>query len=170
MPKSFGEKCFLRFISFYTWAGIIAYPFVLTWRFNLLDPANKYEFDWFFWRILPLDVITIIANLVASFSDPGYIEESHYLPLPKSMDKIDKPTLERLSMTKECEKCIANGRKGIYKVEFVHHCGQCDRCVFEMDHHCMWINNCAGKRNMKPFMLFSMYVSISCFLAAYHMS
>ena len=157
-------------MAVFTWSGCIAYPFVLIWRFDLLDPANKYEYDWCMWRVMPVCCFALLCNFIAAWSDPGFIEESHYLELPKSMDKVDKPTLERLSTTKECEKCLDNGIKGIYKVEFVHHCRHCDRCVYEMDHHCPWINNCAGKRNMKPFLLFSLYISLFCGLAAYHMS
>lgn len=39
-----------------------------------------------------------------------------------------------------------------------------------MDHHCPWINNCAGKRSMKPFLLFCLYINIFCGLILYHMT
>lgn len=32
------------------------------------------------------------------------------------------------------------------------HCGQCDRCVSNFDHHCKWLNNCIGEKNYKYFM------------------
>lgn len=34
------------------------------------------------------------------------------------------------------------------------HCGRCDMCVMEFDHHCFFIGNCVGSRNIKYFLNF----------------
>lgn len=39
-----------------------------------------------------------------------------------------------------------------YVEERTKHCGACNRCCFEFDHHCEWLNNCIGKSNYKAFL------------------
>jgi hypothetical protein len=135
-----------------------------------LNPENKNELNWMIWYILPWDILSLWAWAVAAYRDPGFVVAEHFLPLPEKMDKVDKATLERIASLKECERCKKLGRTGIWKVEFLHHCGACNRCVYGMDHHCPWLDNCAGKRTMKPFLLFSVYIAVFCSIAMYHMT
>ena len=51
-----------------------------------------------------------------------------------------------------CKKCRA------IKTPQVHHCRICDRCVFLMDHHCWWTNNCVAYGTIRPFFLFCTYL------------
>ena len=57
--------------------------------------------------------------------------------------KIDEKDL------KLCQKCEMN-----WKPERAHHCSRCRVCVFKMDHHCPWINNCVGGNNIPLFSVF----------------
>lgn len=47
-----------------------------------------------------------------------------------------------------CRKCGVE-----YKNKSVH-CIECDVCVEEYDHHCVWTGKCIGKGNIRYFNLF----------------
>ena len=48
------------------------------------------------------------------------------------------------------------------------HCKLCGRCVEDFDHHCMWINNCIGKKNYLSFvfMITFTFCSMVLYVAA----
>ena len=169
-PKSVALRCFGTVIAYFAVVCCIAYPFAIIKRYDLLNPDRKEELNFMLYIILPWDFMSLWCWFVAALRDPGFVTAEHYLPLPEKMDKVDKATLERVANQKECERCKKAGRKGIWKIEFIHHCGICNRCVYNMDHHCPWLDNCAGKRTMKPFLLFSLYISIFAGMAMYFMT
>ena len=117
-------------------------------------------------------------RLAGPTTDPGVLEWQHFRSeqdchlhredrkkwedIRKSGQKVDlQPKVSESwdpevvnEQQDQCLKC------GSQKLDGVHHCSQCNRCVYKMDHHCpwtsldSWTNNCVGYRTLKPFCLF----------------
>lgn len=54
-----------------------------------------------------------------------------------------------------CETCFNN------RPPKSTHCKTCNRCVNGFDHHCVALNNCVGRRNIRTFYTF--LVASTCF-------
>jgi len=117
------------------------------WRFDLVNTLEH-------WCIAACYLITAVlccwSHFTAMTGNPGYASVNN---AEIELTEVDSENQGREH--KPCLKC------GAFKVEGVHHCSTCGRCVHLMDHHCGWIGNCVGRDNMKAFTLFCFYAT--CF-------
>ena len=104
-------------------------------------------------KVLSYNLIYILYTILffslyifylCSISDPGIIKKKNISILKKKypydfLFNSDKP---------ECKKC------NFPKINRSKHCRICDKCIEKFDHHCIWINNCVGAKNMKYFFYF----------------
>ncbi|KAF1770129.1 hypothetical protein GCK72_001947 [Caenorhabditis remanei] len=90
-------------------------------------------------------------------------------------EKIRRDNFVRKPYTAEIGKhVIVNSFCTICEVQTYRetkHCKRCNFCIDEFDHHCVWLNNCIGGKNYRPFVglvvcvnLFSIY---SCILSVF---
>jgi len=118
-------------------------------------------------------MITCITSLcVCSFMDPGIIPRAKLNdPIPEmktvgvlgqfSYPKKEYPTSEvsvkgKTLKLKFCETCK------IFRPPRSSHCGTCNNCVENFDHHCVWVGNCIARRNYKFFIYFIDSATILC--------
>ncbi|KAG2189337.1 hypothetical protein INT44_004479 [Umbelopsis vinacea] len=121
-----------------------------------------------------LFVLALASMVRTSWTDPGIIPRN-LDPSPPLDDFDDRnsfaygTTLDRrIPVAKKvvvkdhtvdlkyCDTCR------IYRPPRSSHCRQCDNCVENEDHHCVWLNNCIGRRNYRPFFIFINTASVLC--------
>ncbi|KAF9933451.1 Palmitoyltransferase zdhhc14 [Linnemannia zychae] len=122
-----------------------------------------------------LFIVTFSSMLKTSWTDPGVIprgiDGDPPLDPPRELDSTTAsfyppqglPRMKEVQVgmytvrLKYCETCK------IYRPPRCSHCRQCDNCVEDEDHHCIWLNNCIGRRNYRYFLIFVTTASIYAF-------
>ncbi|CBZ53942.1 MGC81318 protein, related [Neospora caninum Liverpool] len=140
-------------------ANTVTVSFILYPLFTHIEPVETPRSHWL-WRFLGYTalglfllilhelavVFALTAHLLAIFTDPGST---------KHAPSEAPPNLPYAAA--HCSPC-----RGSWKPPRAHHCKVCKECIFRMDHHCPWINNCVGLMNQKYFILFLIYISSAC--------
>jgi len=88
---------------------------------------------------ITLWTFTIFIYLVMFLSNPGIIPQKSGRELNEDVENKGQYS---------CLKCMA------LKVQKAYHCEDCDVCIDNFDHHCIWVGKCIGGKNLKIFYLF----------------
>ncbi|XP_063715653.1 palmitoyltransferase ZDHHC11-like isoform X2 [Symsagittifera roscoffensis] len=78
--------------------------------------------------------------------DPSKLQEAS----SDDTDTTNRSSVIRNNFCYICDAFVGRSAK---------HCGQCNKCVEGFDHHCLWLNNCVGKRNYRYF-IYTLVVGI----------
>ncbi len=97
--------------------------------------------DYFY--ILEVVIIGMMFFLYATLLFPPKTQEKQNIALYVNETK------------KICFECVKRKPRRSY------HCDICKVCIEQYDHHCTWINNCVGKKNIGRFILFIFFLILS---------
>jgi len=108
-------------------------------------------------------LVATLALMLAAFSDPGIVprgrplSEENPFAIEQKVPQVRKHNVKGVELeTKWCDTC------DIYRPIRTSHCGICNNCVENFDHHCPWVGNCIGKRNYRYYLLFIVSASVIC--------
>lgn len=97
--------------------------------------------------------LSIILFLIASNKNPGYLQARPEETLLSLYMKYD--------LSRVCPDCK------LFRTHRSRHCQCCDRCVDKFDHHCPWLLNCIGGKNLGFFYAFLLVTEVSLLLSTY---
>ncbi|KAF9436413.1 Eukaryotic peptide chain release factor GTP-binding subunit [Entomortierella beljakovae] len=147
------------------------YGFSASYLWHRLSPATPIVHGYVF-------IVAFSSMLKTSWTDPGIIPRgidgdpptdppmepepnSFAFYPPHAQPRIKEVQVGNYTIRlKYCDTCK------IYRPPRCSHCRQCDNCVEDEDHHCIWLNNCIGRRNYRFFLLFVSTMSIYAFLTS----
>lgn len=128
------------------------------WLWHHISPAIPILFAYLFY-------LCFSSFIHASVVDPGIIPRNlHPMPPPEPsgdplmlgpptndwvMVKLATSDVAAMDVpVKYCKTC------NIWRPPRCYHCRVCDNCIETLDHHCVWLNNCVGRRNYRYFFAF----------------
>ncbi|KAH9593366.1 Palmitoyltransferase [Trypanosoma melophagium] len=107
------------------------------------------------------EILVFVNFFLAVYTPPGYVEREPWSHTPvfrgRAGSNLNTNEVWQTGLDGKMRFCF---RCEIYKPDNAHHCRSCRRCVYRMDHHCPWINNCVGRDNLKFFLLFLAYIPL----------
>jgi len=80
----------------------------------------------------------IPEEIFLRYSDPSFVLET-------DLDEEEEPVGVTVPTSDWCSKCLVpTGRNQV-------HCGVCNVCIKDYDHHCVFFGKCIGRGNIKSF-------------------
>ena len=107
--------------------------------------------------IFYIPIITFL--FIGACSDPGLVERNNEYAFYDNRKSVIKMNIKgHIVNLNYCYTCFH------FRPPRTSHCAECDNCVENFDHHCLWLGTCVGKRNYKYFFYLLSLTSFLCFI------
>jgi hypothetical protein len=130
---------------------VISYEFILNLSFILFKIFIVKDLNKFLINYIYINYFTIFfCHSYLFLFNLGIVDRNCYATNFRKTEKYKSLTLENKREYLYCEYCNI-----IVKKKYnVNHCEDCDICIYEYDHHCVWVGKCISKKNIFFFYCF----------------
>ena len=98
---------------------------------------------------LILYIFIFIFLLIGGCSDPGILERNNDYAFYDNRKSVIKLNIQgHMTNLNYCYTCFH------FRPPRTSHCAECDNCVQNFDHHCLWMGTCVGKEIINFFIIF----------------
>ena len=103
-----------------------------------------------------------IFLLIGGCSDPGILERNNEYSFYENRKSMIKMNIQgHMININYCYTCFH------FRPPRTSHCAECDNCVQNFDHHCLWMGTCVGKRNYKYFYFILSLTTLSALIQSF---
>ena len=151
-----GNRCFVGNNYSHIFISIILLSLPTSIFISALIKINKKSAIFFIILILLIYIPIIIFLFLGGCSDPGVLERNNEYAYYDNRKSIIKVNIQgHMTNLNYCYTCFH------FRPPRTSHCAECDNCVENFDHHCLWMGTCVGKRNYKYF-YFLIFLTTIC--------
>jgi len=126
-----------------TWVAIVSSTYTISayvYFKTVIYYTSSYTVETILFFAINFMFVPLYIRLITG--DPGFIEKGNSAEWKSYQAELEKNE----ALPQFCLSCM------VKKPIRAKHCRSCDRCVAKFDHHCGWINNCVGAKNVIPFL------------------
>ncbi|TSK20185.1 Bromodomain-containing protein 9 [Bagarius yarrelli] len=129
--------------------GWLLYGFMAIVGFGVYIPLLPSPWNYISYGVIGTAfVLHLLTHLAAETIDPA-----DYAVRMKKDYSIPMPVFDRRKQPHRKPSILSESARLLFlrRGSKVKHCGSCNKCIADFDHHCNWLNNCVGKRNYCVF-------------------
>ena len=122
---------------------------------SILVKINTKLSIFFLVLIIVMFIPIIIFLFLGGCTDPGILERNNEYAYYDNRKSVLKLNIQgHMINLNYCYTCFH------FRPPRTSHCAECDNCVQNFDHHCLWMGTCVGKRNYRYFYFVIFFTTI----------
>ena len=141
-----GNRCFVGNKYYHIFISVIVLSLPTAIFISALIKINVKSIIFFIIIVLITYIPILLFLFLGGCNDPGILERNNEYAYYDNRKSVIKVNIQgHMTNLNYCYTCFH------FRPPRTSHCAECDNCVENFDHHCLWMGTCVGKRNYKYF-------------------